>query len=541
MNDDYAGAGQNPRTPDPANHDQQSEPDTPAPTDPDAASGPDPKEDAASPIESSTPPSQVDVLIDIANGKCELFRDDTDTPYARLDSGIAVAIEGKLFSRWLQFEYRRFAGRTSLPTNLKRAVDEIAATARFDGPTRRVHLRVAETEDGIALHLGGDDATAALVSASGTTLGRAPVDFEKRRQMDVLPRPALPGALQTLAPLLNFGSDANLKLIIAWLLMAIKPTGPKPILILQGPPGSAKSTVSEVLKYLIDPGTPLLRTLPRSERDLAVAGSSHWILAFDNASWVSEEMSNALCRLSTGAGFGARTLYSDAEETVFEHMRPVILNGLDALATRQDLLDRAIVIRLPEISRHAGTRVPKDILWARVEQLRPLILGGLLEAAQAATANQGKVKIDKLPRMADFTLWVAGAEEKLGWPSGSFLAAFEENQGDALKASLEGSLLAEAILKTLDPNAKEIVELEGQPADVLGLLTARTHLDASNRKSWPKNAQAMSKQLTLLAPALSEFGVVVENSHVGRGQEKRRWLSIKRVDAVEVTSEENGS
>jgi len=282
--------------------------------------------------------------------------------------------------------------------------------------------------------------------------------------------------------------------------------------------------MTEALKFLIDPTVPLLRTMPTSERDLAVAAANDWVLAFDNISYVKENMSNALCRLSTGAGFGTRALYTDDEEIVFEYIRPVILNGLDAIATRQDLLSRAIVIRLPEIPKEC--RLQKEVFWSRLEDTRPEILGALLDAASAAMANRNDVNLEGLPRMADFVAWVTAAEPALDWPSGSFLEAFEENNGEALKTSLEGSLLAQKILQALTDG----VQLQGTPADLLSLLTVRASSEDARSKAWPKNAQAMSRQLTLLNPALREFGVVVEEGHVGRGHEKRRWLSITQIE-----------
>lgn len=46
-----------------------------------------------------------------------------------------------------------------------------------------------------------------------------------------------------------------------------------------------------------------------------------------------------------------RTLYENDEETSFSAMRPVILNGIDDLVTRHDLLDRSLVLNLPVIDK----------------------------------------------------------------------------------------------------------------------------------------------------------------------------------------------
>lgn len=71
------------------------------------------------------------------------------------------------------------------------------------------------------------------------------------------------------------------------------------------------------------------------------------MVAIDNVSTLTEPMSNALCRLATGGGYTTRRLYTTDEGVVSEQMRPVLINGIEGVARRQDLVDRAIVITLP--------------------------------------------------------------------------------------------------------------------------------------------------------------------------------------------------
>lgn len=148
---------------------------------------------------------------------------------------------------------------------------------------------------------------------------------------------------------------------MAWLIQALRPKGAYPVLILQGEQGSAKSTTERLLRALIDPSTAPLRTTPRNERDLIIAATNSWCAAFDNISTLPPWLSDALCRLSTGGGFSARELYTDAEEVLFDVTRPVILNGTTDVATRPDLLDRALVMMLPAIQEEG--RTPEADLW----------------------------------------------------------------------------------------------------------------------------------------------------------------------------------
>ena len=149
------------------------------------------------------------------------------------------------------------------------------------------------------------------------------------------------GRSTALRAFLNLASDDDFNLAVAWLLAALRPTGPYPVLVLTGEQGSAKSTCARMLRALVDPHEAALRAPPRNEHELFIAARNAHVLAFDNLSTVLAWLSDALCRLSTGAGFAARKLYTDDEESVISAERPVLLNSIDAVVTRGDLADRA--------------------------------------------------------------------------------------------------------------------------------------------------------------------------------------------------------
>ena len=111
--------------------------------------------------------------------------------------------------------------------------------------------------------------------------------------------------------------------------------------------------------------------------------------------------------VSSGLGFATRTLYADDEETILAAMRPVSLNGIDDLVTRQDLLERALVTTLPVID--TNKRQDEQTFWRALEEARPRILGALLDFVGIGLLNIEHVQIDELPRIADFAKWVTAA------------------------------------------------------------------------------------------------------------------------------------
>jgi hypothetical protein len=82
-----------------------------------------------------------------------------------------------------------------------------------------------------------------------------------------------------------------------------------------------------------------------------------------------------------------------------------MLNGIEDLATRSDVQDRAVSLTLPEIPDER--RRDEDELWRRYELAKPRLLGALLTAVNVALRNLAQVSLPSKPRMADFALWAA--------------------------------------------------------------------------------------------------------------------------------------
>jgi hypothetical protein len=331
-----------------------------------------------------------------------------------------------------------------------------------------------------------------------------PVRFRRSGAMRPLPEPERGGDIDELRRFLNIAREADFVLVVAWVLGALRHDGPYPILAIGGEQGSSKSTAARILRALIDPNAAPLRSEPRDERDLHVSASNGWVLGFDNLSRVPEWLSDGLCRLATGGGFATRALYSNGDETVFDSTRPIVLTGIEDLATRSDLLDRSIVISLPRI-RDDDRRTESD-LWSAFEEARPRILGALLTAASRALLEEQRVRLTRLPRMADFAKWVHAAEPALGWHSGTFLAAYDGNRGAANATAIEASPVGAAVLKLLHSQRR----FEGTASDLLAALDRDAEPRAREARSWPKSPRAMSSALRRLAPNLRVAGLEVE-------------------------------
>ncbi len=468
------------------------------------------------------------VLVGIASDAgVRLFHDSAHVAYAWVPVGDhqeVWPVKSRKFRRWLRFELRRRYKRMAKSDAVNDAIEHLSSDADFGGPETEVNLRTAWDEDGFVYDLADSDGRTVIVTSTGWSVGtQISVPFLRRDSVLALPVPASEGDINLLRVYVNVESNEDLVLLVAWLVMALRPDGPYPVLVIVGPQGAAKSTQTRTHKLLVDPVKAPLRSMPGSLRDLAIAARSSHVLAFDNVSRLTDTMSDGLCRVATGDGFATRELYSDDEEVIFEHTRAVILNGIDAIVTRQDLLGRAIVVRLKPID--GAVRLDEDTLWSRFEGDRPKILGALFDGAVNALANWDTTRADGF-RMADFARWAAAAMPAFGWKPEEFFAAYRENLSGSLKASLEGSILASVVIRLMETPVSATIE--GPPAAVRKQLFAALTDDELKSGSFPKNAQAMSRQLTLLTSALAEVGISVQATHRGSGTSKARWIVIRR-------------
>ncbi len=110
--------------------------------------------------------------------------------------------------------------------------------------------------------------------------------------MKALPIPNPNGSIDLLREFLNIENESDWVLVASWALGSMRPSGPFPILVLQGEQGAAKSTTAILLKDLTDPSTVPSQSLPRSERDLAIAASKSYVFNFDNLSGLRSSLSN---------------------------------------------------------------------------------------------------------------------------------------------------------------------------------------------------------------------------------------------------------
>jgi hypothetical protein len=384
------------------------------------------------------------------------------------------------------------------------AVAVLAGRAKFAGPTYPVAVRLAEHDGTIYLDLCDETWQAVAINADGwNVVTDPPVRFIRRRGMQALPTPELGGTVDMLRPLLNLAEQDLWILFVAWIVAAFRPGRPFPVLSVSGEQGSAKSTLCRMARRMIDPNVADLRRLPKDERDLMIAAGNAWVASFENLSGLPGSMSDALCAVATGGGFATRLLFHDDEEKIFDAKRPILLNGIEDVPARSDLIDRSIMLGLPAIDD--DKRRPESEIWTEFDRIQPLALGAILDAVAVGIRNLPTTRLNSTPRMADFALWIVAAEPVLPWRAGDFLAAYNRNRSQSNTLALESVTIAPALTDFLSGRNN----WTGTVKELLAELD-RVADDATRKnRGWPTNPKALGGQLRRLAPNLRRIGLYI--------------------------------
>ena len=414
----------------------------------------------------------------------------------------------------------------------KNALDDalgvLESKALFDGMEKKVHVRIAgEDYKSIYIDLGDKLWSTAKVAPDYWEITQnSSVKFIRPKGIQEFPVPTRGGSLDDLRPFINLPDENSWVLLVSYILYSLTPKGPFPILLVQGEQGASKSTFCKVIRSLIDPVTPPLRSMPSNNRDLMVAAQNGWLLVYDNISRLSPDMSDALCRLSTGGGYAIRQLYTDDNEMIIEASCPVCLNGITEFAVRDDLLDRAMILRLPSIPDNK--RKDENSFWEEFKSAYSGILGGLLDVLSSALKYLPEVEIEEKPRMADFAKFSIAVERAMCWDRNTFMNAYNVNRMNSVEMTLDSNPVTHAIIH-LDQK-----EWKGTATALLETLSNEVSETVRRSRAWPSSGRWLSSTIKESAPALRRIGIEVDTGR--EGSSGTRVINIRKTDKFIVSS-----
>jgi DNA polymerase I-like protein with 3'-5' exonuclease and polymerase domains len=454
----------------------------------------------------------------------QLFHADDERTFALIPSGRhreTWPLRSQRFRSWLSRLFYQAQKKTPGSQALADALNVLEGLALHDGPALPTYLRVAGVDGKIYLDLADAEWRAVEIDAAGwRVVPEPPVRFRRPKGMRPLPEPVRGGSLEELQPLVNVRDEANWLLLVGWLAGALRDRGPYPVLALAGEQGTAKTTLGRLMRRLLDPSVTMLRSDPRDTRDLMIAAHNGWLVGYDNLSDLPGWLSDALCRLATGGGFGTRQLYTDEEEALFDAVRPVLLTSITDVVTAPDLLDRCLFLRLAPIGEK--DRLTEEELDTRFNGVWPRVLGALCEAISVGLRLRPGLRPERLPRMADFALFAEAVCRGLGHPPGSFLDALAANRHDADAVALETFLVVPTLRRLLEAQG----EFTGTATELLAALKGVADETTLKQRGWPSRPNHLSNQMRRLAPNLRRSGIAVDLDRAAHGGRKLIHLAL---------------
>ncbi len=454
----------------------------------------------------------------------EFFCDDQRRAYATLPTTghrETWAIRSREFALWVMAILYEMLG--AAPKSLiARCLDEFEMYAICRGPMHQVHVRTAERDGAIYVDLGNERWEVVQITASGWhILDDSPVKFRRPMGLAALPCPQGGGNIRDVLGFLNVRAQSEV-LLLAWLTYALVPGNSYPVVALSGSQGSGKSTITRVLRELVDPSIAPLTTVPRSERDLAIAATNSHLIAIDNLSEISSKLSDAICRVVTGGSFRTRELYTNDSEMIFTYRRPLIMNGIEELPVRPDLLDRSIIIHVEPIPENR--RRDERNFWQDFKDIRPQLFGRMLDIIRIGVKRLPDVRLSFAPRMLDFARWGVAVEEAMEFERGAFLEAYRSNLEDANAAALDASPIAEALNRFLEKDrhvfrSRALELLSGLRSFLERFQPEYPELgQLLKHPRFPQSANQLSAELARIEPNLKKLGITIERgrTHAGR-------------------------
>jgi hypothetical protein len=462
--------------------------------------------------------NQADRLIGYAlNDVQELFADQHGAPHA-LIGGEPVPLTSRCYS-WLRRLMWVEEGRSVSGEYLKMGAGTLSAHAEFSGEVRQLHTRAA-WHAGILYYELRPNKVVRVGPGGWTFEANPPVLFRRYVNLKALPDPEAGGSLRVLDDLVNLKGDRDRRLFKAYLVtLPLEHVG-RPIFNASGAMGSGKTTIGRVAKRTWDPTAP--ETVRFDPRDFLQKAAHAYVVMLDNQNAIPEWAADTLCRLVTGEADSKRRLYTDDEDVIIELRRATILNGINVPTERGDVLDRSLVVELERIPD--AERKTEEQLWERFGEEHPKLLGALFDVLSKAIALRPSVELPRRPRLADWGEYAASVYEVMGWGAETFLRDWDEVVRVQNQATLDGSPVAQAIIKFMK-------EKEGYTAtsselhSKLKVVAAQLGVDVDRDKAWPKSARWLWRRIKEVLPLLVAAGI-----EASRGRdESAKQITLRKI------------
>lgn len=434
----------------------------------------------------------------------DLVRSEDGNVYAVPDgSTLAIPLRGTGGLRQkVQRDFFNTTGRVPSQQALADCLSQLEAEGA-EATIVPTYTRVAPLGAGVLVDLGRPDQQVVHITEAGWVVRALTAGdplFRRPGHQGEMPLPTS-GGIQELWSILNV-NEVDQMLVLGFAVSAFLPWVLMPILLIEGPAGSGKTTSARFLVDLLDPGRGALGGPVRTERDWAAKAQGRRVVGVDNLSVISNEMSDVYCRAVTGDEITSRSLYTNDDLHVSVVRCGIVMTSIDPGARRGDLAERMVRVTLDPLT---GRVLPDAEMVARRQKLKPALLGAVFDEVVLLLQALPRLKTPEegWPRLADY---------------GMVLAALDyQHDGGALSRYVTGLTDAAVGIVTDDPLASAVMDLVAEDKVVemsatrLFALLRRDDDDVlrvDSDRSW-KTPAIMSGLLKRAAPGMLAAGVEI--------------------------------
>ncbi|MFI6981533.1 ATP-binding protein [Embleya sp. NPDC050154] len=472
-------------------------------------------------------PSQATALVSLARAAFDLVVSEDARPYGVRRNGpnIAMPLRGKA---GLRAELaRRFTdangGNVPSQSALADAMTVLEGIAAATDPIP-VHLRVAGDAELVVIDLGTADGRCVIAEPDGWHVAeRAPVLFRRSGAMSPMPEPIRDDVgFAHLRDLLNM-DDTTFHQLVAWLVAAWIPHIPHPVLTFKGEQGTGKSKAAQLVIGLVDASPATKRSQPRDVKTWATQAFNSWALCLDNVSTIPPWLSDTLCKAVTGDGIIDRALYTDDDVVVLTFRRVLAMTTIDAGAFAGDLAERLLMLDLQLIEEHH--RRSEEDLDRTYATARPNVLAALLDLLCEVLRVLPDVRLERMPRMADYARVLAAVDTVQGWNTlDNYVASSQRVAADALEGDPFGSAVA------------HFIETHGAWTGTTAHLLDLIPPPETHHPKWPKDATRAGGQLRRLAPLFRSIGITYDDTARSSDRHRHRLITLTCPEIVRKTA-----
>jgi len=458
------------------------------------------------------------VLLDLA-AELPLFHDDTETAWVYLNCE-TIPLESNKFESWLTLQHLNTFESIPGSDAINLAIRALKSRAIYESECVNLFNRVAWHDGSILVDLG--KGRAQQLTAAGHKTIEAPPLFRRWSHQQPHPDPLQEGDPFDFLKFCRV-ADADRVTVLVALITAFVPGIAQPLWDISGPEGSGKSSFSRLAKRVVDPSAAELQIMqPERETDFFLLLLQNYMVCLDNQSSLSGRTSDLLCGAATGTAVSQRQHYSNIDTVLLRLKNIVLMNGINPdLVSRADLRDRAFRIPLDRIPD--DERQEERILMSEFNKALPSILGGVFATLSKALAIYPTVKLEKLPRLADFFRYAVAVAEALGGHGERFMADYAASKNTQREEFLSLNSLATALLKHMDGKALWETTV-GEAWETLFDVAYPPEVDSNGNKSgksrdqrkpksdvsFPGKPQDMRRYLERLKVTLSDSGLIFQ-------------------------------